>query len=361
MTRIAYIIQGLWNSGGMERVLTTRANALANCFDITFITHQQVDRPNCFVLDNRIHHIDIQNLDYKKTLIDILFKEHYDIVVSTGGPEFLFLYSIADGSKKVFEFHFSYDISKVWCSNIQNPLWKKVKIWLQTWKRIYYARHYDYTVVLCKTDAMKWRRWLKNVDYIYNPLTINVEEKSDCTSKNVIAVGRLNIQKGFDMLIEAWKIVNSKHPDWNLNIYGEGEERTKLEGLIGQFGLQSTIKLQGQTQEVASKYLDSSIFVLSSRDEGFGLVITEAEACGLPIVTFDCPSAPKELVKDGINGYIVPLGDIEELAHKIIHLMQNEPQRVLFGEESRRIAQQFSIESISQKWMELYKKVLSLS
>lgn len=358
MKRIAYICNGLYNSAGMERVLTTRANSLCNEFDITFITYNQGDRPDCFVLDKRIHRVDIPAMnddEYKSMLDEWLKKEKYDITTSTGGAEFFFLHSIRDGSKKVFEFHFSYDISKVWLSGIKN----KYKRWLyikgQTLKRIYHARKYDQIVALCKTDAKKWRRYCSNVSYIYNPLTIKTDKHSDCTNKKVIAVGRLHKQKGFDYLIEAWALIHPHHPDWTLDIYGEGGLRRSLQAQIDGNGLTDVISLKGKTDDIVSKYLDSSIFVLSSRDEAFGLVVTEAEACGLPIVTFDCPSAPAELVEDGINGYVVKMGDVQGLATRVMSLMADEELRKRMGGESVRVVELFDADVIAGEWKRLYE------
>ena len=361
MKRIAYVCNGLYNSAGMERVLTTRANSLCNEFDITFITYNQGNRPDCFVLDKRIHRVDIPALnddEYKSMLGEWLKKEKYDITTSTGGAEFFFLHSIHDGSKKVFEFHFSFDISKVWLSGIKNKYKRWLNIKGQTLKRIYHARKYDQIVVLCKTDAKKWRRYCSNVSYIYNPLTIQTDKHSDCTNKKVIAVGRLHKQKGFDYLIDAWALIHPHHPDWTLDIYGEGGLRSSLQAQIDKNGLTNVIFLRGKTEDIVSKYLESSIFVLSSRDEAFGLVITEAETCGLPIVTFDCPSAPAEIVEDGVNGYVVPFGNVKTLAEKVMLLMKSEEDRIYMGKESVRVARQFDGREVAEHWKQLYRALL---
>ena len=361
MTRIAYICNGLYNSAGMERVLSTRANGLCEEFDITFITYNQGQRTDHFPLDRRIHRHDIiaqNDKEYKFLLESWLIKEQYDITVSTGGTEFFFLHSIKDGSKKIFEFHFSFDISKVWLSGIKN----KYKRWLyikgQTFKRIYHAKKYDLVVVLCKTDYKKWSKYCKNVTYIYNPLTINTNQVSNCSSHKVISVGRLHKQKGFDYLIDAWRMVYLTHPDWMLEIYGDGGLRKSLQMQIDHYGLKDVVFLKGKTDDIVSKYLDSSLFVLSSRDEAFGLVITEAEACGLPIVTFDCPSAPAELVEQGKNGYVVPLGDVKSLSEKICKLIENENLRKEMGKQSKLLSERFHIDVIKEQWNRLYQQIV---
>ena len=210
---------------------------------------------------------------------------------------------------------------------------------------------------MCQTDLKKWSRWCKNVTYIYNPLTIQTEYVSDCVNKKVIAVGRLHKQKGFDYLIDAWKYVYLKHSDWILEIYGEGNLRSTLQTQIDKNGLSNVVLLKGKTDNIVSKYVESSIFVLSSRDEAFGLVITEAEVCGLPIVTFDCPSAPAELVENGINGYVVKMGDVKSLAAKICVLIENEDLRKRMGEESIYVARKFDVKVICEQWKLLYDMV----
>ena len=228
----------------------------------------------------------------------------------------------------------------------------------QTYKRINHARKYDQVVALCKTDQKKWSRYCRHVTYIYNPLTIQTDWHSDCTNKKVIAVGRLHKQKGFDYLIDAWSIIHSEYPDWTLEIYGEGGLRNALQAQIDRNGLSGAVFLKGKTNDIVSKYLDSSIFVLSSRDEAFGLVITEAEACGLPVVTFDCPSAPAELVEDGVNGYVVPMGDVKGLAQRVMNLMGDEEVRKRMGAESVRVAKMYDMSTIAEQWKRLYDSIV---
>lgn len=361
MKKIAYIIESLYNSAGMEREIPLKANALSAYYDVTFITRDQQGRPPFTKLDPRVKLIDCAAHDkeeYRAALEKILMKNRYDICLATGGLEFYFLYKIKDGSKKIFEFHFSYDISRVWMGSQMSG----VKLWLfstlQKMRRIWIAKHYDRVVLTCKTDCDKWRRWIPSATYIYNPLTVDPQSTSSCDSKKVIAVGRLDYQKGFDMLIHLWASVAKKHPDWQLTIYGEGKLRLDLEQQVKDLQLQDTVSLPGRTTAIEEKYLESSIFVLSSRDEAFGLVITEAEACGLPIVTFDCPSAPAELVKDSTNGFIVPLGDEEAMADCICRLIEDASLRKEFGKASVAFAKQFHVDNIAKQWKELFEETL---
>lgn len=323
--RLAYIIYSLSNPAGMERALVSRANFLCDEFDITIITEGQGKAKDRFPLDKRIRRID---LDIKKTgtnreikkdcfqkLSFCLKKEKFDIVSSLGGLELFFLYRINDGSKKVVEFRFSYDYFKIISREQGNSLMTKVMAELNTLRRVYHARQYDKIVVLTKKDELKWKRWSRKVYQIYNAVTLVSTEVSSCSSHCAIAVGRLEYAKGFDLLIKAWYDVHKVYPDWRLNIYGDGSQRKKLENMIKERRLEGIVSLCGISNNIIDAYLQSSFFVLSSREEGFGLVLTEAETCGLPIVTFACPNGPAEIVEDGYNGIVVKdKENIEELA-----------------------------------------------
>ena len=359
--KIAYIINGLWNSAGMERVFTVRANFLCNYFDITFITKGQGDRPDYFKLDKRIHRFDISdNIPYKDGLQKILLANRYDITVATGGIESHYLYKIKDGSKKIYEFHFSYDMSKIWKKGIKNPIRRFLAIQYQKFGRIYVASHYDKVVVLNKADCNKWRRWLPKTIYIYNPSTITCEQATTCENKRAIAVGRLNIQKGFDYLIDVWERVHQKFPDWQLDIFGEGALRSELQAKIQEKGLANIINIKGVTNDIVKEYQKHSIYLMSSRSEGFPLVLIEASACGLPIVSFDCPSGPSEIVEHGGNGFLIsPVGNIDAMANRVMQLIADKSLRQEMGRRSLELSQRFKLENIAAEWIELYNQLVS--
>ena len=170
-------------------------------------------------------------------------------------------------------------------------------------------------------------------------------------------MGRYAHQKGFDMLIEAWKIVADLHPEWVLTIYGEGDDGT-LKRLIDKYNLHNSCLLKPATQEIVNKYCESSIFVLSSRYEGFGLVITEAMACGVPPIAFDCPCGPKDIINNFKDGILVKSEDINELADKICFLIEKENIRKEMGIKARKSSERFKIEHITMQWESLFEKLV---
>jgi glycosyltransferase involved in cell wall biosynthesis len=193
---------------------------------------------------------------------------------------------------------------------------------------------------------------------IYNPLSFFPDSTSNCTSKQVRAVGRYMPQKGFDRLIPAWKQISKKHPDWVLKIYGDGM-RTSLQNQINELQLNSSCFLEPSTPNIVDRYLESSIFVLSSRFEGFGMVITEAMACGVPPVSFACPCGPKDIIKDGEDGLLVENENIEQLTEKICYLIENEDVRKEMGKKARINVERFKVENIAKQWDDLFKDLLS--
>lgn len=360
--KIAYIINGLWNSAGMERVFTARANFLCKYFDVTFITRGQGDRPDYFTLDKSIHRIDIpESVSYIDALRNVLLENRYDITVATGGIESHFLYKIKDGSKKIYEFHFSYEMSKIWKKDIKNPIRRFFAIQYQKFGRLYVACHYDKVVVLSKTDCKKWKRWIPKATYIYNPSTVTCEQISTCEKKSVIAVGRLSFEKGFDYLIDVWEIVHQRFPDWILDIYGHGELKTELQNRIDISGLSAVIKLKGVTNDIVTEYQSHSIYIMTSRNEGFPLVLIEASSCGLPIVSFDCPNGPSEIVKHGSNGFLVsPVGNVKAMANFLMQLMSDKTLRERMGYCSYELSKRFKLENIASEWINLYNQLLCI-
>ena len=210
-------------------------------------------------------------------------------------------------------------------------------------------------IVLSHEDSREWTE-LDNVEVIHNPLSFFPETTANGEQKQVIAVGRYVPQKGFDRLIPAWQIVARKHKDWILRIYGNGM-REQLQQQIDSLGITSCCILEPTVSNIVDKYLESSIFVLSSRFEGFGMVIIEAMACGVPPVSFTCPCGPRDIIDDNKDGLLVEDGNIEQLAEKICYLIENEDIRKKMGKQARIDVERFKIEHIAKQWKNLFERL----
>jgi len=378
-TKIVYIIGGIWNGSGMERVLTMKANYMADIagYDVHVLLTEDGEGSSYFPLSEKIHlhnvHVNFDILYtlpiykrmfaylwkqrlYKQRLTDFLVKLKPEITVTAMRREINFINDIRDGSKKVGEIHFTrIGYREVNFNFLPDFVNKTIsRFWIN--KLLKEIKHLSAFVVLSEEDKLNWPE-LDNVQVIYNPVSISINTYSDCRSKKVIAVGRYTYQKGFDLLADAWKIVTAQHPDWVLNIYGGGNT-DKYRQLAIQKGISKTFICNGSVHNIMDKYLESSIFVLSSRYEGFGLVITEAMACGLPVVSFACPCGPKDIVNNGEDGFLVDNGNVNLLAKNIIDLIGNENKRIQMGQKAIESVNRFKMESIGMQWIKLFESVI---
>lgn len=377
--KIAYCLPSLHLAGGMERVLTIKANYFAEVlrYDIYVILTDGKDKQPYYQLSPKIHVINLDiNFDelwnksfikkiriylskqriYKKKLKECLFNIKPDITVSMLRREINFINSIKDGSIKIGEIHVNKDNFRDFSEERKNKSIKKIisKIW--TYQLIRELKRLDRFITLSYEDKAKWVE-LNNIEVINNPLPFFPGKVSDCNNNEVIAVGRYVYQKGFDLLIEAWKIISDKHPDWKLNIYGEGDRKEYIEQL-NELNIKQSCFLNIASNNIMNKFCSSSIFVLSSRYEGFGMVITEAMACGIPTVSFACPCGPKDIIKDNIDGFLVENGNIKDLADKICYLIEHENIRKEMGKSARISVERFKIENIAIQWKNLFESLI---
>ena len=297
---------------------------------------------------------------YKAKVKNYLHENPTDVCVSMFlGAEYKFLTEINDGSKKIIEFHFNFDISpfRIFEEKVN---WRNYRNLLQIKSLKKKVDRFDQLVVLTDEDASVWEKYFQNIAVITNPITINSENiQAPLISKDALAVGRLTKQKGFDYLIEAWKIVFKKHPEWKLYIYGEGELKNDLAKQIQNHQLEAVILLHEPVKVIEKIYEQSSLFVLSSRFEGFVLSLLEAMSCGLPVVSFDCKYGPTQLIENGKNGFLAPLPNVEKLAEQIIKVLDDENLRNSMGKAAKATSQAYSVPAIMQKWEDLFLNLTS--
>lgn len=376
--KIAYCLPSFYIPGGMERVLAVKANYFAEVlgYEVHIILTDGKDKPIYYDLSPKIKVVNF-GLDfdemwslsflkkiptylkkqraYKKMLTDYLISIQPDISVSMLRREVNFINEIKDGSRKLGEIH----VAKENFRNFEKEESNFIKdIFARYWfnQSVKPLKKLSRLVVLNRTDKEKWNE-LSNVEVIPNPLPFYPEESSTCTNPKVIAVGRYDFIKGLDRLIDAWEIVAKKHPEWELHIYGGGD-RTPYQQQVDKKGLQNTCFCNPAYKNIQEKYLESSIFALPSRCEGFGMVIAEAMACGLPAVSFDCPSGPRDIIEEGEDGYLIENGNIEAMADKIIYLIEHNEERMAMGRKAKQNISRFKVEHIAKAWTDLFDKIL---
>jgi glycosyltransferase involved in cell wall biosynthesis len=209
-------------------------------------------------------------------------------------------------------------------------------------------------IVLTEKDCKAWTE-LDNVIAIPNPLPFSPNAISPLTEKRVIAVGRYYQEKGFDLLLESWAKIYKNHPEWRLEIFGDGN-KTMYEEMRDKLGIPaSCCKLNGRTNAIEKEYVNSSIFVCSSRFEGFGMVLVEAMACGLGVVSFDCPWGPSSILANGEDGLLVENGNTDLLADAIMSLMDDSEKLNQLAKNAIVNVQRFQMDKIANQWKELFE------
>lgn len=375
--KIIYSTHSTCNPGGMERVLYNKVKCLSEQmhWDVTVVTTDQHDRPPFYPFPESIRMIDLginysednvkgafgkicgylkKRRRHKKLLEELLIKEKADIVVSLYPSESSFIPDIKDGSKKVLEIHY--------CKFFRLQYGRKGLLGaIDRWRtcqdeRI--VRRFDKFVVLTNEDRGYWGK-LPNICVIPNAAMFVADRYSDVSNKRVIAVGRLDYQKGFDRLIQAWEIVykSGKYNDWRLDIFGQGEWKEMLQGMIDERELNSSAFINKPTKNIGKEYAESAILVMSSNYEGFPMVMIEAMACGLPVVAFDFKCGPKDIIREGENGLIIRNGDIEALAEGMMRLMEDTENRKRMSLNARKIVDTYYEKAVMDKWIGLFNNL----
>lgn len=378
--RLMYFIPALFNHGGMERVLTSKVNYLVEemGYRITIVTTDQMSRGCYFSLSGKIDliHLDLDfNSHFEKALIPkyfchqlkmIKYKREVqklvdiikpDILISLGGKEIDFIYKLKTNAAIVCEMHFSMNIRTQFLVSRKRGLLWTVLGNIRTNQLKNTTKKIDKLIVLTNQDKNQWEKTHKNVLHIPNPATFEVREREGVDYKSVISVGRLDPQKGYSMLIDTWVLVKDKHPEWMLNIFGTGDLKEQLEGKINALGLKGNVNLKGKSDEIENEYLKSSFFVMSSLYEGLPMVLLESMSCGLPVVSFDCEWGPREIIKDGYNGFLVETGDVNQLADKICQMIENHELRKTMSLNALEVAKKYDISIVMKKWDALFKEL----
>lgn len=373
--KIVYCLNSIRYLGGIQRVTVVKANALAD-LENNEVYIVVTDNKNGVItepLSSKVHLIDldinyyeddyksrwnvlkgifIKRREHKKRLASVLNEIQPDIVISVGQSEKNMIPSIKGKWKTIREFHFVKDYRL----RQAKSFFDKVLAWGgNLYDFNFKIKGYDHIVTLTHEDKeMNWKGW-NNVSVIPNPSTFHTDKISTLDEKKVISVGRLSPQKNYASLIRAFKNVVNKHPDWTLEIYGDGPLEMELKSLIDQLNLKRHVFLKGFSSNIKEVMTNGSIYAMSSIFEGFPLVLIEAMTCGLPIVSYACPCGPKDIITGGKDGFLVEVNDEKELANKINLLINNDTIRKEMGENCIEKVQSFHIQIIIQQWMYLFK------
>jgi glycosyltransferase involved in cell wall biosynthesis len=377
--KIVYITPSIHTADGAARVLTMKANYFAEHFgyDITILLTEGKGLPFFYHVSDKIKIINYdlnfeqlwncpfwkkffiyipKQIKYRRLVRKELMRIRPDITMSLLRREINFLNEIPDGSKKMGEIHVHRDNYRNFKDEKNNFV---MNLFAKFWSKqlLNNLKKLDRFVVLTDKDRELWTE-LDNVVTIPNPSPFMPSAVSPLTEKRVIAVARYSHEKGIDLLLEAWAQVEKKTKDWRLEVFGDGDT-TAFNAMIDKLGIdRRRCQLNGRTADIEQEYLKSSIAVCSSRFEGFGMVIIEAMACGLAVVSFDCPWGPQSIIKNGEDGFLVENGNIEKMADALVRLIEDDNKRNTFAKNAIQNVKRFQMDRIAEQWRELFENVI---
>ena len=382
--KLLYTIHSLYNPGGMERVLLNKIGWLRRNteWEILVVTTDQKGRDLFFPLPEGVRMVDLgvnysddngksfickvagyfrRRRLHRKRLTELLMEERPDVVDCLYPGECSFVPDIRDGSRKVMELHqskmFHYQYNRSGLLGLAD------RYRARTDERL--VRRFDRFVVLTEEDARMWGEipGMRVIPNAAKDICDGMRPDAGVASsdaRRVIAVGRLDYQKGFDRLIDAWVLVrkDGRFADWRLDIFGQGEWKEMLQRKIRTLGVGDSARLNAPVKDIAAEYKASSMLVMSSHYEGFPMVMVEAMSAGLPVVTFDYKCGPKDIIDDGRNGLLVKEGDIRGLADAMMSLMASPATLRRMSAEAKKVTERFSEEKVMGMWVRLYEGLL---
>lgn len=371
---IVFLIRSVAKKNGVERTIMDKVNALANMGHmVTLLTYEQCNHPYAFHIDEKVRCVDLDcryYTIYKYPLFKRLYEAwkmkcyfakklhafinqvHPDVIVTTTyTKEFMdVVISLRRQIRVVIESHTAFTHDMKGGTFIER---------IQKYALLRSVKRCDLLIALTMSDAECWKQYIRNVAAVSNPLTFYPATLSHPTKENgrIIAVGRLEPQKRFDRLIEAFSLIAHKYPSWYIDIYGEGNDKETLQRLIEERGLAKQIHLKGVTSNVYSEYERSQFFVFSSDYEGFGLVLVEAMTCAIPCVSTNCPFGPSDIIEDGVDGLLCKM-TVEDLSAKMEWMITHEKERKEMGLKARQAVARYKKENVMKEWEQAYLSVI---
>lgn len=369
--KLIFVLRSIACFGGVERVVVDKMNYLAeNCHQVTLITYEQGQHPCVYWLNNNVSHVDLDCnyfTIYRYSILIRLFKKwkmksrfrkrfhqlvkelRPDVIVGVSNAgDFMHQILTAPFGIKIVEAHGAFPAimkGNTWKTKIKtNVLFRAIK-------------KSDLVISLTQADTNCWRKYVKRVKSVPNPVTF-YSEKPDMTLKKdgrILYVGRFASEKRIDRLIDAFSIIASSFPSWYIDIYGDGEKKTELIVQIKDYGLNDRIHILEPTHHIIDEYQKSQFLVLCSDNEGFGMVLLEAMACGLPCVSTRCPFGPPEIIEDGFTGLLCDLNP-HDLAAKMEWMITHEKERNQMGIKAHETAAKYKKEVVMKMWEKAYEE-----
>lgn len=378
--KLLFFLPLLSTKGGQERTLIDKANWLVGRgHDVMFVTYEN-DGPLAYPLDKRVIHTDVScpffriyRLPFFKRFHAALkfkkdFRERMSKAIATISPDIIVvtiplteffltdIMRISNTVPTVIESHLAYGHEAIHRGITE----RVIDIIYPPMRAIQKS---NLLITLTEGDARIWRKYHNNVRVIPNPVTCYPPSVQHFALPNsqfrIICVGRLTPQKRFDRVIDAFATIANKYPHWHVDIFGGGEKHgvSSLQQRIVEKGLKGRVDIYPPVNDIYAEYQRSEFSVLSSDFEGFGLVITEAMSCGIPVVATDCPYGPSEIIEDGNTGLLAKM-EVRDLADKMEWMITHDAERQQMGILARQAVARYQLDQIMPQWEQAYLSVL---
>ncbi len=360
--KIAYLMGGLETNGGIGRVVSIISEKLSLSHDVTVISYTPYNKRNSlYRFNERVRITSLNSQTPMKNYIlrggieklkRIIREDQFDCLLACGALFYPLAFFSCKGTK-----------TKCICwehSNANNAAdhgFQMACRWIG-------AKFSDAVVVLTKQDyrLYKEKYKTKELHQIYNPVDerIRYQYNQDINSKKIISVGRLTYQKNYPLLIHIAQKILTEFPDWSWDVYGEGADRGEIESLIEKSAISGQLVLKGQVNDLYDHYKEYSFYVITSRYEGFGMAMLEANRTGLPIISFDVECGPREIIADGVNGYLVEPLNEEQMYERVKELCENRNKCIEMSRNIRNSENVFDVKKIAEQWNQLFQEVIDV-
>lgn len=352
---IVYLVERIDVEGGIQRSLSIRVNGMIEKYghEVTIVCMEKISGIPVYRINPRVKLVFLDDFKKSNSIFIRISKRWLQsiFILKTLKPDILISVKYS-----LHNFFFKMYASRVLLvSEIREPFelynmpqGSSLKFKLNGLIRDFVLKRQDLVITLTNADKEKWG--YTNIEVVPNPKTLVTSRLSNLESPQVLAVGRLHRVKGFDKLLEVWNIVHKNHKGWCLKICGAGEEYESLLKKIKELGISDSVKLENRFVSVLPEYMNSSIFVSTSQYEAFGNVLVEAKLCGLPIIAFDAPHGPKEIIEDNVDGFLVEMNNIELMADKVLELICDQKLRSRMGRAGVKNSSKYDVDKILERY-----------